>query len=94
MSFARNGKLRLKILVTITGMSVLAVTSLGHMSWQFMVADRTFMSFVHAETKANKHIVAVIRHPQFIAHRAYQVTAGDLHLADRTFHNLGGAFNA
>ncbi|NEI03057.1 methyl-accepting chemotaxis protein [Rhizobium leguminosarum] len=75
MSFARNGSIRLKILVMIAGISVLAATSLAYTSWQFMAADKAFTSFLHAETEANTHVVAATRHLQSIAYRAYQVTA-------------------
>ncbi|WP_181150046.1 methyl-accepting chemotaxis protein [Ensifer aridi] len=75
MSFARNASIRLKILIMVAGISVLAAGSLAYTSWQFVIADRAFASFIRGEAEANTHVVAATRHLQSVAYRAYQLTA-------------------
>jgi len=75
VSFVRNASIRLKILVMIAGISVLAAGSLAYTSYQFLVADAAYRSFIREESEANTHIVAATRHLQSVAYRAYQLTA-------------------
>lgn len=75
MSFARNASIRLKIIVMILAISLLAAGSLSYTSWQFYRADAAYTRFIDGEAQANTHIVAATRHLQSIAYRAYQLTA-------------------
>jgi methyl-accepting chemotaxis protein len=75
VSFVRNASIRLKILVMIAGVSVLAAGSLAYTSVQFLAADAAYTSFIREQSEANTHIVAATRHLQSVAYRAYQLTA-------------------
>jgi len=75
VSFLNNASIRLKILLMISGISVLAAGSLAYTSWQFLIADKAFTSFINGASQANTHVVAATRHLQSIAYRAYQLTA-------------------